>query len=69
MRHLRSMLHVLKKCLVVGAGSYMLKTIMTNWEKVINSSCGKHDFAITFAKSQDKRSDFNYLNFKKNSHE
>lgn len=34
MRHLRPMLHVLKKCLVVGAGSYLLKTIMTNWEIV-----------------------------------
>lgn len=54
MRHLRLMLHVLKKCLVVGAGSYMLKTIMTNWKKVINTSCGKHDFALNFARSQDK---------------
>lgn len=54
MRHLRLMLHVLKKCLVVGAGSYMLKTIMTNWKKVINTSCGKHDFALNFARPQDK---------------
>ena len=69
MRHLRPMLHVLKKCLVVGAGSYMLKTIMTNWEIVINTSCNKQGFIITFAKSQDKRSDFNYLLFKKKSHE
>ncbi len=63
MRHLRPMLHVLKKCLVVGAGSYLLKTIMTNWEIVSTPLVSNMVLSLPLQSRKTNDSNFNYQHF------